>query len=90
MPAYSGEGGRILNVRVADDVVSQIGVPMGHTVVLPTPASASSGGITTLNAHGIGAVLEALRAHRSFANVDAYRHVSNLGATPAWNLSDFF
>jgi hypothetical protein len=42
MPRGAREAGCLLNVRVAADVVSRIGVPMGHTVVLETPASCRS------------------------------------------------
>ena len=53
MPTRSGEAGRLLNLRLDGDPVSRIGIPMGHTVTLPTPPRAQP----TRSGPGIGAIL---------------------------------
>jgi len=68
LPRQAGAGGKIVNIRLQNDVVSKIGNPMGTTHTLPSPKWFSN----VLGNHSMGTVLEVLEgAAAGIGNQDA-------------------
>lgn len=89
LPTASNQAGRVMNVRLGKDKVSRIGVPLGHTLRLNTPAN-PGGRLDVHWAHLMEAVLLALGPPTAFGARDVVTHLNGLGRPPDWTFWQHF